>query len=187
MVGLSGRGRPRDPLIPPSRGAPPVNDYLPTVFDRLTEPDFRNNQCRYTFQEMEARVLRDLEDLLNTRRAGFGLYPGLEAVERSVVNFGLRDFSHLNASSDTQRIAYADHVRQTIEAFDPRLVDVEVTARSLDSLKSSLGSSLKLSAMYFRVKATLRLGQGVAEPVVFDTLFDASLGRHTVTGSGESE
>jgi len=162
-----------------------MNDYLPTVFDRLTEPDFRNNQCRFTFQEMEARVFRDLEDLLNTRRAGFGLYAGLEAVERSVANFGLRDLTHLNASSDLQRLAYANHVRETIEVFDPRLVDVEVTVRSPDSLKSALGSSLRLSAMYFRVKATLRLGQGVAEPVVFDTLFDAGLGRHTVTAAGD--
>ena len=161
-----------------------MNDYLPSVFDRLVEPDFRNNQCRYTFEEMEARVFRDLEDLLNTRRASLGLFNGLKAVERSVANYGLRDLTHLNAASESQRLAYADHVRDTIEAFDLRLTNVEVTVRPAETLASTLGSSLKLSAMYFRVKATLRLGQGAAEPVVFDTLFDAGLGRHTVTAAG---
>ena len=161
-----------------------MNDYLPTVFDRLTEPDFRSTQCRFSFQEMEARVFRDLEDLLNTRRASLDLFAGLDAVERSVANFGLRDLTHLNAASDSQRLAYADHVRDTIEAFDRRLTNVEVTVRPPDTLASSLGSSLKLSAMYFRVTATLRLGQGAAEPVVFDTLFDAALGRHSVTAAG---
>ena len=161
-----------------------MNDYLPTVFDRLTEPEFRNNQCRYTFEQMEARVFRDLEDLLNTRRASLGLFEGLEAVGRSVANFGLRDLTHINAASEDQRLGYAEQVREAIEIFDPRLVNVEVTVRSPESLKSAFGDSLKLSAMYFRVKATLRLGQGATEPVVFDTLFDAGLGRHTVTAAG---
>ena len=164
-----------------------MNDYLPSVFDRLVEPDFRSNQCRYTFEEMEARVFRDLEDLLNTRRASLGLFDGLKAVEKSVANFGLHDLTHINAASEDQRVAYADKVRETIEIFDPRLVNVGVTVRSAEALKTAFGDSLKLSAMYFRVTATLRLGEGVAEPVVFDTLFDAALGRHTVTAPGGGE
>ena len=162
-----------------------MNDYLPTVFDRLTEPDFRNNQCRFTFQEMEVRVFRDLEDLLNTRRGGPDLFRQFPHVEHSIVNFGLRDLSHTNAASPEERQAYADHVRDTIQGFDARLTDVEVSVRPAEDVERSLRNAFKVSAMYFRIKATLRLGQGVAEPVVFDTLFDASLGRHTVSAAGD--
>ena len=162
-----------------------MNDYLPTVFDRLTEPGFRGNQCRFTFQEMEARVFRDLEDLLNTRRGGPEQFAHLAKVEHSIVNFGLRDLSHTNAASPEERQAYADHVRDTIQGFDARLTDVEVTVRPAEELERALKGTFKVSAMYFRIKATLRLGQGVAEPVVFDTLFDASLGRHTVSAAGD--
>jgi len=162
-----------------------VNDYMPTVFDRLTELDFRNNQCRFTFAEMEARVFRDLEDLLNTRRTGADDFVGLPGVERSVVNYGLRDLTHTNSASADERQAYADHVRDTIRDFDPRLTEVEVVARPPEDVERAHGVKFKVSAMYFRVSATLRLGQGVAEPVVFDTLFDASVGRHTVTPAGD--
>ena len=164
-----------------------MNDYLPTVFDRLTEPEFRNGQGRFTFAEMEARVFRDLEDLLNTRRAGPELFEHLPAVERSVVNYGLRDLSHTNAASPEERQAYADHVRDTIEAFDPRLTEVGVSVRDLsDDERKAMKGAFRNTTMYFRVSATLRLGQGVAQPVVFDTLFDAAgLGRHTVTAAGE--
>ena len=162
-----------------------MNDYLPTVFDRLTETDFRNNQCRFTFQEMEARVFRDLEDLLNTRRAGPDQFTNLARVEQSIVNYGLRDLSHINAASTDARQAYADHVRDTIQGFDSRLTDVEVSVRRTEEVEKALRHTFKISAMYFRIKATLRLGQGVAEPVVFDTLFDASLGRHTVSAAGD--
>lgn len=160
-----------------------MNDYLPTVFDRLTEPEFRNNQCRYTFEQMEACVFRDLEDLLNTRRASHGLFDGLAAVERSIVNYGLRDLTHTNAASTNEREAYADHVRDTIRDFDPRLTDVEVTARFPEDVQRVQQNTFKVSALYFRVRATLRLGQNVAEPVVFDTMFDASRGRHIVSAS----
>ena len=162
-----------------------MNDYLPTVFDRLTEPDFRNNQCRFTFQEMEARVFRDLEDLLNTRRAGPEVFAHLARVERSVANFGLRDLSHTNAASPEERQGYADHVRDTIRDFDPRLTEVEVYVRLPDDVRRLQPGSFRMSAMYFRITATLRLGPGVAQPVVFDTLFDAGVGRHTVSAAGD--
>ena len=162
-----------------------MNDYLPTVFDRLTEPEFRNNQCRFTFAEMEARVFRDLEDLLNTRRPGHRLFEGLPEVERSVANYGLRDLTHINSASANERQAYADHIRDTIRDFDSRLTDVEVTPRLPDDVQRLQSGIFKVSALYFRIRATLRLGQGVAEPVVFDTMFDASRGRHVVSATGD--
>ena len=60
-----------------------------------------------------------------------------------------------------------------------------MTPRLPDDVQRLQSGIFKVSALYFRIRATLRLGQGVAEPVVFDTMFDASRGRHVVSASGD--
>ena len=124
---------------------------------------------------------------LSVHRSGFYraayLQDTWQASRQFIVNYGLRDLTHTNAASTNEREAYADHVRDTIRDFDPRLTDVEVTARFPEDVQRVQQNTFKVSALYFRVRATLRLGQNVAEPVVFDTMFDASRGRHIVSAS----
>ena len=45
-----------------------MNDFLPSIFDRLIDPTLATNRWRYSLSQVEAVVLRDLNDLLNTRR-----------------------------------------------------------------------------------------------------------------------
>ena len=161
-----------------------MDDFLPTVFDRLTDPTLAAGRARYTLAATQAHILRDLEDLLNTRRPRDDTFAGLDAVQASVANFGLRDFAHLNVNSAEEQAAFAAHIKAVVELFDPRLTEVEVTPRRLDPAAAQAGPGFQFGTIYLRIRATLALDPLPVEGVVFDTLFDVTTGRHRVTAGG---
>ena len=161
-----------------------MDEFLPSVFDRLTDPSLATNRWRYTLAQVEAAVLRDLNDLLNTRRPLRGYFTGLDEVDRSIANFGLMDFTHLNANSVEARNDFAQHIRETIELYEPRLTNVEVTARSPDEVQFEDPSLFKFGAVYLRIRATLKLDPFPIDGVIFDTMLDLQSGIHRVSQPG---
>lgn len=134
----------------------PIVGARPLLFDRLidldpheeqrppqtTTGDESKRQVRWVKDERHRRshflnrlelrtsVRRELERLLNTR-CSIPLYRVGEE-ERSVVNYGIPDFSSLSRDNADDRALIGSIVGLTISAFEPRLrhVSVEVTPAS---------------------------------------------------------
>ena len=142
------------------------NDYdvrvTPSLLDRLLDPDPRNSRDPVvtraeTVRDMKIAVLRDLENLLNSRNAYHDLPIAFAEAGQSVVTYGLPDFSAiLSRGADERRL------RQTIEAtirtFEPRLTGVSATVLPVTPTDRSLR---------VRIDARLMLDP-TPEPVSFD-------------------
>jgi type VI secretion system lysozyme-like protein len=161
-----------------------MDDYTPSVLDRLTDPDLPVNRSRYTLRELERAVVRDLTELLNTRRPPDGFFAGLPLVEASVANYGLRDMTVVEGTAADQRELCARHIQQVIEAFEPRLTAVSVAARDPGEVRDERPQAFSLVALYFRIRATLNVDPTPIDGVTFDTVLEVTTGTHTVNLPG---
>ena len=127
----------------------------------------------YGIRELKQAVARDLEALLNTRQEALDELPeSLEEVRRSLVVYGLPDFTAASLQSPRDRNRIRRALEDTIAAFEPRLARVRIT------LEESEGSD---RAMHFRVEGWLRL-EPTPEPVSFDTVLQLTTREYTVEG-----
>ncbi len=127
----------------------------------------------YGIRELKRAVARDLEALLNTRREALEELPeSLEEVRRSLVTYGLPDFTAASLQSlrDVTRIRRA--LEDTIAAFEPRLDRVRITVEDSEGTER---------AMRFRIEGWLRLEPN-PEPVSFDTMLQLTTREYTVQG-----
>jgi type VI secretion system protein ImpF len=153
-----------------ARDQPAYETVRESVLDRLLddEPD-QTRDAPATRAEVLRRVVhavrRDLEWLLGTRLTWVDddLLEA-ELASRSVVAFGLQDFSHENvANSDAQQRLKLS-IERSIATFEPRLVRVVVKPEATD---------LTQRALRFRIDAVLQVDP-IREPVVFDTVMELS-------------
>lgn len=140
------------------------------LFDRLVDRDPRLRHELRPSRTLDRRglresVRRELEQLFNTRCP----FPAhrLPIRERSVIDYGIPDFSVFSPRSYDDRVRLAELLRRAIEAFEPRLIDVQV------SLEPSPGNDLSLLGL---IEAKL-LTDLVAEPVSFETSVDLKEGK----------
>ena len=139
------------------------------LLDRLSDGEPRHTlepQPRRVLSPAETResIARELSRLLNTR-----CVETMERVagrERTVVDYGLPDFTTLNPTSDGDRQRLARLIVAAVDAYEPRLrqarVDVAVDPASPRALRIVL-------------HATLVLGH-LSEPVSFPLTIDAAGG-----------
>ena len=145
---------------------------LASVLDRLiddepdvsTEPPWLHAQDLRTFR---LAVLRDVENLLNTRRAESQLPEGRPELQQSVVAYGLPDFTSAGVGSDAERDQLRRAVKTAIERFEPRLRDVHVT---LHPPPSQFDRTFRLT-----VDAVL-MAAPHPQPITFDTVVQPSSG-----------
>lgn len=145
---------------------------LPSVLDRLidlepdvsTEPAWRQSQ---PLREYEMSVLRDLEALLNTRQTLADIPEGYCELPRSVLAYGLPDFSAAGIGSPQERELLRRAVLGTIEQFEPRLCEVRVV---LHPVENTFDRTLRLT-----VHALLRVEPDPV-PITFDTIVHPSSG-----------
>ena len=163
-----------------------MDDYPPSFFNRLADPTISANRCRYTLAQTEAAVLRDLEDLLNTKRPPEEYFEGLDYVARSIANYGLRDLTHKDGNAPQVRQQLAEHILDVVQTYEPRLKNVQVVPRSLDDVKAEQPRGFRLGAVYFRIVATLNVDPTPIEGVVFDTMLEIATGHHNVSTPGVS-
>ncbi|MGC9323798.1 MAG: type VI secretion system baseplate subunit TssE [Desulfomonilia bacterium] len=147
-----------------------------SILDRLIddEPDVSYEPAQnrmVTIRDIKASVVRDLENLLNTRR--HILPPDFEfsAVNDSVYVYGLRDYTSKNPGSTVLQQELKTDVEQTIARFEPRLKNVIVQV--------DVGNT-KEQKIRFRINALLVV-EPETEPVSFDTYFDVNRGEYTIT------
>jgi type VI secretion system lysozyme-like protein len=93
--------------------------------------------------------------------------------ERSVLDYGVPDFSTLAPQSSADQLRLAQSIRQTITAFEPRLQQVRVTVeRYMDDQK----------ALLVRLDAVLVVAS-VVEPIAFPLVLSHETGAVKVHGN----
>jgi type VI secretion system protein ImpF len=153
------------------------NDTLkPSLLDRLIddEPGVTHEPVhrRYvSVAQIKAAVIRDLENLMNTRRNILIPAESHQEVSSSVFVYGLRDYTAQNPKSPSARQHLRLDVERTIALFEPRLRNVTVRLDSPDPNERNLR---------FRITALL-VAEPITEPVAFDTTFDANRGEYFIT------
>jgi type VI secretion system protein ImpF len=137
---------------------------LPSVLDRLIDarsesPQVQESLHFHNLQQVKQAVTRDLEALLNTRREYMkDLPPEFVETRRSLVHYGLPDFSALSLQSNQDRNRIRRVLEQTIALFEPRLERVRVVLEAPREHEQTLR---------FRIDAMLRV-EPAPEPVTFD-------------------
>jgi len=138
---------------------------LPSLLDRLTAPtgvglpiDPKADRPRQ-IDQLRSQVKRDLEYLLNSRRALPDFPAERDRLNHSLLTFGLPDFSDKGlVALLSGELKHA--VAQAIERFEPRLSDVEI---EIDH--EWRGSQV----LRFHISARLNV-EPEREPVTFETI-----------------
>lgn len=105
-------------------------------------------------------VRRDLEALLNTRRCWLPRPAQYRELAKSVLGYGLPDFTVMELSTQEGRQWLCDEVERTIIRFEPRLTRISVVMKERET---PLDRLLRL-----RIDAVL-LVDPVPQPVAFDS------------------
>ena len=149
----------------------------PSVLDRLIDerpeetkegPASRQTSLRL----LKQAVKRDLEWLLNTRSTTETVPGGLTEVNRSLVVFGLPDFTTATIKSPDDRERLRHAVEEAVRTFEPRLEGVEVSLEGESDLERTVR---------FRIDARLKVDPA-PEPVTFDTTLQLASGEFHVKG-----
>ena len=147
----------------------------PSVLDRLL--DFEPNDSKEapksrskSLRELKQAVRRDLEWLLNTRCYPEDVDEGLEEVLKSVVFFGLPDFTSVSAKSHIEQKRLKLALETAIKNFEPRFINLKVTLEPISNIDRLLR---------FRIEASLDIDP-VPEPIVFDTVLQLGSGEFAV-------
>ena len=138
---------------------------LPSVFDRLIDfepevsvetPKSRNQLLR----DLKQSVRRDLECLLNTRICLYAIPDDMTQLKKSVLNYGIPDFTSLTMGNRDNREFLRQLVEETIRRFETRFKSVRVDiAEDFDLRKRTLR---------FRIDGILH-AEPAPEPVIFDS------------------
>jgi type VI secretion system protein ImpF len=152
---------------------------LPSVLDRLLddepgvkrEPPPRRHQV---LRELKLSVRRDLENLLNTRRRCLPWPANLKELERSLVNYGLPDFTGVSLASSKSREQFRQVIETVVREWEPRFQSVRVI---LLDVAEPLDRTLR-----FRIDAMLH-ADPAPEPVVFDSALEPGTGAFEIKGA----
>jgi type VI secretion system protein ImpF len=146
-----------------------------SILDRLIdrEPQLSRESTQYrllNFSQVKAGVIRDLENLLNTKSQILPVPTAYKEVNNSLFVYGLSDFTSLNPRSGSTRQQLRQDIERTIARFEPRLKNVTVQIE----VPTEEERNIRL-----RITALMVLDP-VAEPVTFDTYFDINRGEYTI-------
>ena len=139
-----------------------------SLWDRLINPDENRGggvnviSIAGEVQRVRSEVCRDLEWLLNSRRTPVDLPPELTHLTKSVVGYGLPDFTSLCLEDPSDRERLVKILEQAIQNFEPRLFDVRISFNPFEQDETR-------SSLHYRIDAMLRVDPA-PEPVVFDTV-----------------
>jgi type VI secretion system protein ImpF len=115
-------------------------------------------------QGLKQSIRREMGRLLNTRCP---IPLASPAEERTVVNYGIPDFSSLSPNSNDHRSKLENWIRDAIVSYEPRLVDVRVIVEPPPRGERTLIA---------RIDAKLQL-ETVREPVAFSVVMKRDAAR----------
>jgi len=150
-------------------------DLQASILDRLIDhqPEVSREPVQRRlagFSEVRAAVVRDLENLLNTRSQFLPVPGGCKEVSSSLFVYGLRDYTSQNPKSPSVKNQLRQEVEQAIKQFEPRLKNATVTVG---------GPSEEDRTVRLRISALLVV-EPLTEPVTFDTYFDVNRGEYRI-------
>ncbi len=152
----------------------------PSVLDRLIDenPDQESDRPKSRGQslaELRAAVRRDLEAVLNTRHRCRSWPSDLTELERSLLNYGIPEFTSANMATETQRRIFRDSIEDAIRRCEPRFQTVEVILlENADQTDRTVR---------FRIEALI-YADPAPEPIVFDSVIEPSTHNVSVIGRG---
>lgn len=154
----------------------PQNDpqgLMPSLLDRLIDPEADGTawQRGYAVEQMAQAVLRDLEDLLNSRQTAQDVPKDCVEVQRSIAAYGMPDLTSVQAITAQQRAAIGRVLETLVMQYEPRLRDV----------KATLLSPEQQLERRVRFHLTARLRVEPAPEVAFDTILELSTGHSKIT------
>ena len=145
-----------------------------SILDRLLDSDPRVSgepvRDRISIRQIKDAVIRDLENLLNTRRQILVPSPEYHEVHNSLYMYGLQDFTMKNPASPMVKQKLRQVIERTIARFEPRLKNVTVQIEAPGQNARDLR---------FRITAMLIM-EPITEPVIFDTYFDVGRGEYKI-------
>ena len=154
----------------------PIQGAKALLFERLVDEDPHTPGEAQPFRiygvaALHASVGRELMRLLNTRCPR----PGgpVDESDRTILDYGIPDFSYMSAGSDTDAHKLARILEQTIAVYEPRLRQVRVTIEP---------SKISKSAAVGCIEAMLVVGS-VNEPVSFPLVVSLKSGEVILTES----
>jgi type VI secretion system lysozyme-like protein len=128
----------------------------PLLFERLAgagpgSDTGRPSSPAETRAQVEASVAREVGALLNTRIDRD--VDAIEPAERTVLDYGIPDYSGMSSLSGTDRQAIARFAERAIRAFEPRLANPKVTV-----VEENIGSR----TLEFRIVGVLSVNKVAA-------------------------
>ena len=145
-----------------------------SILDRLLDHDPKVAtepvRDRLSVHQIKDAVIRDMENLLNTRRQIMVPSPEYHEVHSSLYMYGLQDFTMKNPGSPMVKQKLRQVIERTISRFEPRLKNVNVQIEA---------SGQNARDLRFRISAMLVMDP-ITEPVIFDTFFDVSRGEYKI-------
>ncbi len=160
----------------------PGDAALPSIFDRLLDEDPESSRDRpkshaQKLRDLRESVLRDVRNLLNTRRRASPPPPELAELRPSLADYGVPDFLGKDLAGSTGREEVRRAVEEALRVYEPRFrslrVDVLANSDDMDRM------------LRFRIDALLH-AEPAPEPVVFDSVVDPVDGSFDVEGSPDA-
>lgn len=131
------------------------------LLDRLsdaepTNPESESVSSLLSVEELRSSVQRELAWLLNTRAAQ--TFAELSVVPRSVINYGIPDFSHLDMRREEDRRLLCLVIKNAVEAYEPRLQKVRVEVEHEQKFDKAVRLVITALICYGNIR----------EPITFD-------------------
>lgn len=158
-----------------------MKGFTPGLFDRLLGVPTRGGasatMARMTVEDMKDSIARDLEALLNTRLlAPEDLMTAYPECSRSLVTYGLNDFSDRSLSSPSDRAYICKCIEKAIAQHEPRLREV----RALLEVREDAVNRLTFSISAVLVASTSQV------PVHFDAVLQPSTLQYSISKAGRA-
>ncbi len=137
------------------------------------EPKLSSESAQYRVvseRQILGSVIRDIENLLNTRCSPVELPDAFSRLATSLIRYGVRDFTAENSESSLVKQKLSKEIEKTITIFEPRLKKPIVRLENNGS---------KIRQVFFRISGILVV-ETLDEPVSFDTFFDLNKGQYVI-------
>ena len=147
-----------------------------SLLDRLIdlEPESRGEsaqQRKVSYNQLRRIVERDLENLLNTKCFTSDIPESFTQLQSSLLVYGLSDYTAKNPATPSVRSELHQEMERAISLFEPRLRDVTVKVEAPENGDRRLR---------FKISALLQIDDE-AEPVSFDTFYDANRSEYRIS------
>jgi type VI secretion system protein ImpF len=140
-------------------------EFVLPVLDRLIdnepeEPSESRPRWIGAKRQIQDSVRANLHWILNSRRPLVELPPGKNHLQRSLLAYGLHDFTHVSISTAEERELLRGAIEAAIRHFEPRLIQVHVSRPESDSSGQNV---------LFKIEAVLNV-KPAPERVTFDSV-----------------